>query len=160
LGISFCINTPCLTWLPFARLAKCMSAFQNLWWNRFWWTETIWPENVCTSQLTCSNIRTEVYFWFCDFLLWLCHFVYGCGMIIHMQQGIFRKISPERYLQCNLPFRWTFTCISEIKPFRTQVYMDFFTWNKPKSCSVEYGNILNLTLCIMYVLILLKILFN
>ena len=31
--------------------------------------------------------------------------------------------------------------ISETKPFRTHVYMDFFTWNKPKI--VLYGNILN-----------------
>ena len=47
-------------------------------------------------------------------------------------------LSNEKIITTGLNF-----FISEIKPFRTHVYMDFFTWNKPKNRSVKYGNILN-----------------
>ena len=61
-------------------------------------------------------------------------------MVTHVKQGIFMQgdRSPTQFtVSSNI--REYSTCISETKPFRAHVYMDFFTRNKPKNRSVQYG---------------------
>ena len=136
--MSFCINTPCLTWVICKTVGKVHICHFKICKLRH---ETDFDGlkqfgRKCmynTSQLTRSNIRTEVYFWFCDFDFDFVTLFTVVRIVTHMKQGIFMQedISNAIYLFIFIKHLRTFTCISETKPFRTRLYGFFYLkWTK------------------------------